>query len=80
MPLNRIWGKSKFVVVVQSLGHVRLFVTTWMTASQASLSFTLSWNLLKLMSIELVMPFNCLILCLPLLFLPSSFPSISLFQ
>ena len=76
MPLNRIWGKSKSVVVVQSLGHVRLFVTTWITASQASLSFTLSWNLLKLMFIKLMMPSNHHILCHPLLFLPSIFPSI----
>ena len=60
---------------VQLLSRVRLFVTPWTAASQASLSTTNSWSLLKLMSIESVMPFNHLILCHPLLFLPSgSFP------
>ena len=52
---------------VQWLSHVWLFVTPWTAASQASLSFTISWSLLKLMSIESVMPFNHLILCHPLL-------------
>ena len=51
--------------VVQSLSHVQLFATTWITAHQASLSFTISWSLLKLMSIELVTPSNYLILCCP---------------
>ena len=51
------------VVVVQSLSHVQLFVTPWTAACQASLSFTISWSLLKLMSIESVMPSNHLILC-----------------
>ena len=63
---------------VQSLSHVRLFATPWTEACQASLAITNSWSLLKLMSIELVMPSNHLILCHPLL-LPSIFPSISLF-
>ena len=63
-------------VVVQSLGHVWLFATP----QQASLSFTISWNLLKLMSIESVMPSNHLILCRPLLFPPSIFPSIRVFS
>ena len=63
------------VVVVQLLSHVRLFVTPWTVACQASLSFTISWSLLKLMSIKSVMPFNHLILCPPLLLLPSIFPS-----
>ena len=58
------------------LSRVRLFVTTWTTAHQASLSFTTSWSLLKLLSIESVMPFNHLFLCHPLLLLPSIFPSI----
>ena len=58
-------------VVVQSLSHVRLFVTPWIAAHQASLCITNSWSLLKLMSIELVMPSNHLILCHPLLLLPS---------
>ena len=66
-----------FVVVVQSLSHVWLFGTPWTSAHQASLSFSISWNLLKLMSIESVMPSNHLILCRPLL-LPSP-PSIRVF-
>ena len=57
---------SNVVVTVQSLSRVRLFATPRTAAHQASLSFTISWNLLKLMSIELVMPFNHLILCYPL--------------
>ena len=64
----------------QSLSHVLLFATTWTTACQASLSITNSRNLLKLMSIELVMPSNHLILCRPLLLLPSIFPSIRVFS
>ena len=64
---------------VQSLSCVPVFVTPWTTARQASLSFTISWSLLKLMSVELVMPSNCLILCHPLLLLPSIFPSIRVF-
>ena len=64
------------VVAVQSWSHVWLFVTLWTAACQASLSFTISRSLLKLMSIESVMPSNRLFLCLPLLFLPSIFPSI----
>ena len=62
--------------VVQSLSHVLLFVTPWTAERQASLPFTTSWNLLKLMSIELTMTSNYLILCHPLLLLPSIFPSI----
>ena len=54
-------------------------MTSWTAAHQASLSFTVSWNLLKFMSIELVMLYNHLILCRPLLFLPSIFPCIRLF-
>ena len=65
---------------VQSLSHVRLFATPWTAAHQASLSFTISQNLLKLMSIESVMPSNHLILCRPLLFPPSIFPSIRVFS
>ena len=60
---------------VHSLSHVRLFMTSWTAAHQASLSITNSWSLLKLMSIELVMSSNHLILCCPLLLLPSIFPS-----
>ena len=66
--------------VVQSLSHVQLFTTPWTAACQASLSFTISWSLLKLMSIESVMPSKYLILCCPLLLLPSIFPSIKVFS
>ena len=59
---------------VQSLSYVVLFVTPWTTAHQATLSFIISWSLLKLMSIESVMPSNHFILCHPPL-LPSSFPA-----
>ena len=65
-------------VVVQSINHVQLFVTPWTAAQQASLSNTISPSLLKLMSIESVMPSNHLILCCSLL-LPSIFPSIRVF-
>ena len=68
------------VAVVQSLSHVRLFVTPWTVACQASLSFTMSQSLLKLLSIESVMASKHLILCLPLLFLPSIFSSIRVFS
>ena len=65
---------------VQSLSCVQLFATLWTAACQASLSITNSWSLLKLMSIESVMPFKHLILCLPLLLPPSVFPSIKVFS
>ena len=65
---------------VQSLSHVRLFVTPWTAAHQASLSITSSWSLLKLMSIQSVMPSNHLILCCPLLLPPSIFPSLMVFS
>ena len=65
---------------VQSFGHVWLFSTIWTTARQASLSITNSQSLLKLISIESVMPSNHLILCCPLLLLPSTFPSIRVFS
>ena len=67
------------MVVVQSLSCVWLFVTPWTAACQASLSFTISWSLLKLMSIESVMPSNHLILCCPLVVL-LIFPSIRVFS
>ena len=60
--------------------YLGLFVTPWTAAHQASLSFTISQSLLRLMSIESVMPSNHLILCHPLLFLPSVFPSIRIFS
>ena len=64
------------VIAVHSLSHVHLFATPWTAARQPSLSFTISWSLLKLMVIELVMPSSHLILCHPLFLLPSIFPSI----
>ena len=66
-------------LVVQSLSCIQLFVTPWTAACQASLSFTISWSFLRLISIESVMPSNHLILCCPLL-LPSVFPSIRVFS
>ena len=66
--------------VVQSLSHVWLFMTPWTAAHQASLSFIISQSLLKLMSIESVMPSNHLILCCPILLLPSVFPSNRVFS
>ena len=72
-------GRMQFSSV-QSLRLVRLFVIPWTTACQASLSITNSQSLPKLMSIESVMPFNYLILCRPLLLLPSIFPSIRVFS
>ena len=65
---------------VQLLSRVRLFVTPWTAAHQASLSITNSWSLLKLMSLELVTPSNHLILCCPPLLPPSIFPSIRVFS
>ena len=65
---------------VQLLSHVWLFVTPWTAACQISLSITKSWSLLKLMSIESVMSSNHLILCHPLLLLPSTFSSIRVFS
>ena len=68
------------IAVVQSLSHVRLFANSSTAALQVSLSFSSSQSLLKLMSIQSVMPSNHLILCCPLLLLPSSFPSIRVFS
>ena len=67
------WGLLLF-------SRVRLFVTPQIAVHQASLSFTISYRLLKLTSIESMMPFNHLILCYPLLLLPSIFPSIRVFS
>ena len=72
---RRSFLKEGFVVV-QLLSCVQLFVTPWTAAHQASLSFTVSRSLLKLMFTESMMPSNHLILCCPLLLLPSIFPSI----
>ena len=76
MPFLQFEGFSS----VQSLSRVRLFATPWTAACQASLSITNSQSLLKLMSVELVMPSNHLILCHHLLFPPSIFPSIWVFS
>ena len=76
LEIIKVW----FVVAVQSFSRFWLFVTPWTVASQVSLSFTVSWSLLKLMSIESVMVFNHLIVCCPLLLLPSVFPSIRVFS
>ena len=74
-------SKTKLIFSsVQLLSHVRLFETPWTAACQASLSITNSQSLLKLMSIELVMPSNYLIFCHPLLLLPSTFPNIRVFS
>ena len=68
------------LIVVQSVSRIWLFVTPRIAAQQASLCFTISWSLLKLMSIESLIPSNHLILCCPLLLLPSVFPSKRVFQ
>ena len=77
--INRYLFSSIQFSSVQSLSRVQLFATPWTAAHQASLSITNSQSLLKLMSIELVMPSNHLILCRPLLLPPSIFPSIRVF-
>ena len=75
-PVTHLWA---FVIVVQSLSRVQLSVTPWTSAPQASLSFTISWSLFKLMSIESVMPSNHLTLCYPLFLLSLIFPRIRVF-
>ena len=70
----------QYRLVAQLLHRVQLFVIPWTTACQASLSFTVSQNLLKLISIESMMPSNHLILCFPLLLLPSTFPCLRVFS
>ena len=83
---NKQWSQYTLLFLynplhsVQSLSHVWLFVTPWTAACQASLSITISWSLLKLMSIKSVMPSNHLILCHPLVLLTSIFPSIRVFS
>ena len=67
-------------LLLQLLSHVSLFATPGTAAYQASLSFTISWSLLKLMSIVLMMPSNHLIICCSRLLLPSIFPSIRIFS
>ena len=70
------WTKSS----VQSLSHIRLFATPWTVRHQTSLPITNSWSLLKLTSLESVVPSNHLVLCRPVLLLPSIFPRISVFS
>ena len=77
---HEVEGQALSVIIVQSLSRFRLFVTPWTAARLASLSFTISWSLLKLMSIKSVMPSNYLILCHLLLLPPSIFPSIRVFS
>ena len=77
---SKQWTTLPPLSSVQLLSRVRLFATPWTAAHQASLSITNSQSLPKLMSIESVMPSNHLILCRPLLLLPSIFPSIRLFS
>ena len=72
--------RESIFIVVQSLSHIWLFVTPWTAACQASLSFTIFQSLLKLMSVESVMPSNHLVLCRPLILLPSIFPGIRVFS
>ena len=80
LPLGVSPQRGHECLSVQSLSHVRLFATLWTTALQASLSITNSQSSLKLMSIKSMMPSNHLILCHPLLLLPSIFPIIRVFS
>ena len=82
---KRFFFNNYFILLIQfssvQFSHsIRLFATLWTAARQTSLSFTNAWSLLKLMSIESVMPSNHLIICCPLLLLPSIFPSIRIFS
>ena len=77
---KREWPFAQIVVVIHLLSRIYLFATPWTAALQASLSFTISQSLLKLMSIESVMPSNHFILCHLRLLLPSIFPSIRVFS
>ena len=80
VPRGQLTIAMLFVVIAQLHSHVSLFATPWTAAHQASLSFSISQSLLKLMSIELVMPSNHLILCYPLLLLSPIPPSIRVFS
>ena len=80
LEIRTSWNLFSYHQSVQSLSHIRLFVTPWTAARQDSLSITNSQSLLKLMSIESVMPSNHLILCCPLFLPPSIFPNISIFS
>ena len=82
--ISLFWGADYYsivyIVVAQSLSSVWVFTAPWIVPRQASLSFTISWSLLKCVSIESVMPSTYLVLCHPLLLLPSIFPSIRVFS
>ena len=78
--LFRLLVKTKYLSSVESLGRVRLFATPWTAAHQSSLSFIISYSLLRLISIESMMPSNQFILYHPLLLLPSIFSSIRVFS
>ena len=79
-PIIQKWTFNFQIISVQLLSHVQLFATPWTAACQASLSITDSQSLLRVKSIESVMPSNHLILCRPLLFLPSILPNIGVFS
>ena len=72
--------RKKVLVVAQQLSSLSVFAMLWTSAHNPSLSFTISWSLFKLMSIEKVMPSNHLVLCHPLVLLPSIFTSIRVFS
>ena len=78
--ISRSWEFKAHIISIQWLSHVQLFGIPWTAAHQASLSISSSWNLLKLMSIKVVMPSNHLVLCRPLLLLTSIFASIGVFS
>ena len=80
VPILKMGSELIKTVVVQSLSRVQLFATPSTAARQASLSFIISWTLLKVMPIELVMPSNQLILCHPLLLLLSIFIRINIYE
>ena len=80
MEISVLWNLSSLYSFCSVIQCIWLFVKPWTAARQASLSFTISWNLLKLMSFESVMPLNHLIHYHPLFFLTSIFPSISVFS
>ena len=77
--VSRKWEELILLLLFSGIIHVQLFAASWTAARQASPSITNSQSLLKLMSIEAAMPFNNLVLCHPLLLLPSIFPSIKVF-
>ena len=79
-PYVKFFSMFIFIFVVQSLSSVWLFATPRTAARQVSLSFTIAWSLLKLISVESMMPSNHLVLCHPLLLLPLIFPSIRVFS